>query len=148
MGSGSEGLGSDAKPLQVAVAILVRDEKVLVAQRAADARYPGIEGLWEFPGGKLEPSEPPQACLVRELYEELSIVVRVGEFFGRVRHQGRYGDVELLAYRTYYQSGTLKPNVHKTYAWVAPSDLSRYTFLEADVPFVEQLQREARHGSL
>ncbi len=130
----------------MAVAILVDAGKVLIAQRKADPRYPGIEGLWEFPGGKLEPSETPRACLVRELYEELNIVVSVGAFFARVRHRGDYGDVELLAYRTYYQSGTLNPNVHKAYAWVTPEDLSRYTFLAADVPFVEQIQREAEQN--
>ncbi|MDZ7704477.1 MAG: (deoxy)nucleoside triphosphate pyrophosphohydrolase [Trueperaceae bacterium] len=130
------------------MAILFAEGKVLIAQRKADPRYPGIAGLWEFPGGKLEPSETPQLCLVRELREELDIVVRVGDFFGRVRHHGDYGDVELLAYRTYHQSGVPTPNVHQRYAWATPEELSRYTFLAADVPLVQQIQREARHDAL
>jgi len=64
--------------IDVVAAILIKDHKVLIAQRATDDP---LAGFWEFPGGKIEEGESPEQSLVREMQEEFCIVVEVGEFF-------------------------------------------------------------------
>ena len=69
--------------IDVAAALVFRDGKLLITQRHADAH---LGGLWEFPGGKREPDETFEACLVRELREELGIEVAVGELVESLTH--------------------------------------------------------------
>jgi 8-oxo-dGTP diphosphatase len=63
---------------KVAAALLVNDNKILIAQRKSTDK---LAGKWEFPGGKLEPGETLEECLKREMHEEFGIEVEVGEFF-------------------------------------------------------------------
>ena len=65
------------KFIDVTAAIIRKNGKVLIARRA---RGQHLEGLWEFPGGKIENGETPEACLKRELFEEFGIDVRIGRF--------------------------------------------------------------------
>ncbi|OFW08605.1 MAG: hypothetical protein A3H27_09110, partial [Acidobacteria bacterium RIFCSPLOWO2_02_FULL_59_13] len=68
----------------VVAALLFENNRVLVCQRPHQGDFPG---KWEFPGGKIEPGEDPQAALRRELQEELGIVAEIGEEVWRVEHQ-------------------------------------------------------------
>lgn len=121
----------------VAAAILCEAGRVLVAQRA-DTRGP-LAGKWEFPGGKLEPGETPQACLARELREELGIDVAVGALFGESVHVDEQGAFRLIAYRVRWLSGTLTLRVHAQIAWVTPDEARLLDLLPADVPLAAEL---------
>lgn len=122
----------------VTCAILGRNGKVLIARRPATDK---LANKWEFPGGKVEDGETPEACLARELLEELSIEVRVGAFLGESVHY--YGDaaIRLLAYRTSWEAGELKAQVHDEIRWVTLHELDHYDFAPADLPFVKKLTR-------
>lgn len=81
-------------PLIVTAGVLRSGDSVLIARRSSGP----LAGLWEFPGGKLEPAESPEACLARELREELGLEVEVGDIFAVVYHPYPGRPVLLLAY--------------------------------------------------
>ena len=90
-GRESKAAASDAQPstlnpqpiTEVSAALIFRDGKLLITQRHAEAH---LGGLWEFPGGKREPDETFEQCLVREIREELGVEISVGELFESVTH--------------------------------------------------------------
>ncbi len=126
---------------QVTAAVLEKGGKVLIAQRrAGDA----LAGKWEFPGGKLEPGETPEACLRRELMEEFGVDTEIGAFICASRFEYKHFHIELLAYRAKHLSGEFQLNDHEAIAWVAPADLPKYDFASADLPVVDLLAKEAR----
>jgi 8-oxo-dGTP diphosphatase len=120
----------------VTAAILIKDGKILIARRSAMDR---LSNKWEFPGGKVEGEETPEACLVRELMEELGIDVHVGVFLAESCYHYEHGSIRLLAYRTYWVAGNLDPKVHDEIRWAALGELDLYDFAPADLPFVMKL---------
>jgi len=120
----------------VTAAIIEKDGKYLITQRPAGGHLPL---KWEFPGGKVEFGETPQFSLRREIAEELNIAILVGEFFGISSYV--YDEVThiiLLGYLCEFVPGNIKKGIH--YAWVAPTEMNKYDFCEADIPFVRKLQ--------
>lgn len=134
-------------PLIVTAGVIRRDDTVLIARRESGP----LAGRWEFPGGKLEPGESPEACLARELREELGIEVEVGEIFAVTYHEYPDGPVLLLAYTCRLREvpgcqGIGSGPARAPSRWVRICDLRRYAFAPADVPIVEKLQEVAsRH---
>lgn len=126
--------------IEVAAAIVADGEGRLLIARRREGKSQA--GLWEFPGGKLEPGETAEACLVRELREEMSIEVEAGARFGTNEHD--YGDVRirLIAYRARYVGGDIRLTDHDRCAWVKPAELLGYRFAPADVKFVDMLLAE------
>ncbi len=120
----------------VTAAILARDGKVLIARRPATDR---LADKWEFPGGKVEKGESPEACLARELREELGIETHVGGFVGESCYDYEHVSIRLLAYRVYWDAGELHPMVHDEIRWASLGELDHYEFAPADVPFVKKL---------
>jgi len=116
----------------VVAAVIGRGERILVTRRKTDAER---GGLWEFPGGKVEPGEQEQAALVREIREELDCAVEVGPFL--VRHVHRYPDleVELAFYACALPPGE-EPKAIGVAAmeWAPRAELGRFEFCEADLP--------------
>ena len=98
-----------------------------------------MAGFWEFPGGKIEPGESPQAALARELKEELRIEAEVGEFVVTTRHDTGDVVVELSTYICELVSGTPILTEHEEVRWVAANKLSDLTWAPADIPTVELL---------
>lgn len=121
---------------QVTAAVIEKDGKILIAQRRKGST---LGGRWEFPGGKIEPGETAEACLKRELKEELGIESEIGKFI--IESQFRYClvPIELLAYRVKHLSGEFKVNEHEEIRWVDPSELGSYDFTPADEPIVKIL---------
>jgi 8-oxo-dGTP diphosphatase len=118
-------------------ALLEIGGKILIARRKKGMP---MEGLWEFPGGKLERGETHEACLKRELKEELNIEAEIGELIGSGRHGYKHGSIiELLVYRAFYVSGEFRLIDHDELRWVSPSDLGSYDFPEADRPVIEKI---------
>lgn len=119
--------------MRVAGGVIVAGGRVLIAQRKRGRRE---ELKWEFPGGKVEPGETPEACLARELWEELEIETRVGALVGRSICVYPWATVELLAFWVELVAGEPRLHDHEDVRWVAPAELSGYDFAEADLPIV------------
>jgi len=122
--------------INVTAGILRRDEKILLAQRPE----PKYNGLWEFPGGKIEQGELPESCLKRELSEELEILCKVGSLF-QITEWAREDKVIVL--HTYWIDsfeGEPKALEHKSLKWISISDLKEEELLPADKPLVVLLR--------
>lgn len=134
----STSLKDDAKryPLIVTAAVIRDGDKVLVARRQSGH----LAGKWEFPGGKLEPGESPEECLVRELREELSIEVAVKDIFVVVYHEYDFGPILLLAYNCTLTGGSCLL-MDATARWASVEELSRLDLAPADIPIAEKLSR-------
>ncbi len=122
----------------VTAAIMLKDDKVFIAQRRAGDR---LAFKWEFPGGKLESGETPEECLHREMKEEFGIEVSVGKFFAESIYTYRHGTIRLVAYLTDWRSGDLQPTDHRDCRWVTIEDLASYELAPADTPLAEKLRR-------
>ena len=125
--------------IRVTAAILINKDRVLIARRRDDDKR---AGKWEFPGGKIENNETPEACLAREMKEEFGIDVLVGEFFAESVYSYDSETIQLLAYYTVWTGGNFSLNAHAAARWVALNDLGEYEFTPADEPFVKKLQPE------
>jgi 8-oxo-dGTP diphosphatase len=133
-------MSAQASLLLVAAAALVDvDGRVLVCQRPEGK---ALAGLWEFPGGKVEPGETPEACLIRELEEELGIRVSQPCLAPFVFASHAYESFHLLMplYLCRRWEGQVVNREHKAMAWVKPSKLSDYPMPPADAPLVAWLR--------
>ena len=124
--------------IDVTAAILFENHQLLIAQRKSTDKLPL---KWEFPGGKIEDNETPEQCLEREMNEEFSIEVSTGGFLGESIYRYKFGTVRLLAYRTYWKSGSISLKAHDAFKWVPINQLKNYDFTPADIPFVERLRK-------
>jgi 8-oxo-dGTP diphosphatase len=124
--------------LVAACALVDPDARVLIAQRP-----PGkpMAGLWEFPGGKIEAGERPEQTLIRELKEELGIVVNVACLAPLTFTSHAYPDFHLLMplYVCRRWEGTVRAQEGQDLAWVRPNRLKEYPMPPADVPLVSHL---------
>lgn len=122
--------------VRVAVGVILRDDTVFIALRNS-SQHQG--GLWEFPGGKCEPSESAETALARELKEECGIVVTKSSFFKTISHD--YGDkqVELCFYKVVGFDGEPEGREGQEVSWVAIPNLSAYQFPEANQQIVADL---------
>jgi 8-oxo-dGTP diphosphatase len=125
--------------LVVAVALVDTDGRVLLAQRP-----PGksMAGLWEFPGGKVDAGETPEAALIRELKEELDIDVTAACLAPLTFASHSYEKFHLLMplYVCRRWKGTLRATEGQALAWVRPNRLKEYPMPPADVPLIAMLQ--------
>jgi mutator protein MutT len=116
--------------IRVAAAIIEWDRKVLICKRRAGGAF---GGKWEFPGGKMRPSETPRQALKRELREELGIASTIGDMLAIVRH--RYAEmgerVQIVFLRASFE-GKPRNLAFEQIRWARPEDLRRYDFLAAD----------------
>ena len=129
-------LGTE-KMKQVVAALIVRENKILICQRT---RHQTMPLKWEFPGGKIEPGEKPEAALGRELDEELGIQAAIGRKVAEVRHNYDNGStVELHFFLVEDFSGEIQNRIFKEVRWVAREEMPRYDFLEADVALVKDI---------
>lgn len=120
----------------VTAGIILYGGRVLITRRAPGQRQ---AGKWEFPGGKIEPGESAEACLSREILEELGLVVTVGEFFMESIHVYEHGTVRLLAYFARYDGGVPQLRVHDAFTWALAEELPHFDFAPADLPIVSAL---------
>ena len=125
--------------LVAAVALVDPDGRVLIAERPTGRP---MAGLWEFPGGKVEPGETPEACLIRELEEELSINTWASCLAPLTFASHAYEDFHLLMplYVCRKWEGIVAPREGQRTAWVRPRDLRAYPMPPADRPLVATLE--------
>lgn len=120
--------------IKVAAGVIIDKGKVLIAQRAAADK---LALKWEFPGGKMEKSETPEFCLVREIKEELGIDIKVIQYCTTSVFHYETGTVELIAYFAEMTGGAIKPYVHNDVKWVDINELADFDFASADLPIRE-----------
>ena len=126
--------------VHVAVGLVVNaGGQVLVTRRPANVHQ---GGLWEFPGGKLEPGEEVQAGLTRELQEELGIMVMAARPVLRVHHDYPDKSVLLDVWRVEAYRGQPRGLEGQPLAWFSPEALASLPLPAADQPIVQALQRE------
>jgi 8-oxo-dGTP diphosphatase len=126
--------------LVAAAALVDAQGRVLVAQRPAGK---SMAGLWEFPGGKVEDSETPEAALIRELREELSIAVEKAALAPFAFASHAYADFHLLMplYLCRRWRGAVRPQVHAAVQWLRPDELTALPMPPADKPLLAALKR-------
>jgi A/G-specific adenine glycosylase len=117
-----------------------RKGEVLIAQRKQDDM---LGGLWEFPGGKQEPGETIEECIVRELDEELGIKIVAGEHVMTVNHAYSHFTMTMHVHRARIVSGRPRPIHCADYAWVKVPNLGKYAYSKADLQVVAQLQNQS-----
>ncbi len=123
---------------QVAAGVIWRDDKLLIAQRPAGGM---LGGLWEFPGGKQEPGESLQECLVREIVEELDFSIIVGEHLISIDHSYTHFSITLHAFSATYAGGAPRAVGCADWRWVVPAELDHYAFARTDSRIIEHLRR-------
>lgn len=121
------------KRIEVVAAAIVRDGRVLAARRSAEMVLPN---LWEFPGGKIEPGEPAEDALTRELQEELGCTVEVGQLVIETHHQYEFGLVILSTYYAKIRFGTPAATEHSELRWCNAAELTTLEWAPADLPAV------------
>src|SRR3989338_3208009 len=124
--------------VHVAIAVIERRGAVLICRRRLRDSF---GGYWEFPGGKREPGESWNACLRRELKEELGVrVVRVASA-GRLYHWLRRREAFFRVFRCRINEGRPRPLAAQAVRWVPRAQLPRYRFPPANAPLIRRLSR-------
>ncbi len=126
-------------PMRVCAAVIHHQNKILITLRPQNKK---LGGYWEFPGGKIENQESPEAALKRELREELDIDVEVGELLETVRHSYSWGNVVIFAYWCHWMDGDIKHLEVADHCWVAADKLLDYDILAADYPIIKKIQEQ------
>jgi 8-oxo-dGTP diphosphatase len=128
------------KIIPVTCAIIFHQGKVLAAQRSVIMPLPG---KWEFPGGKVEEGEAPEACLIREIREELAIDIRI---FGALQpSEFSYTSqktIRLIPFLATWEAGDIRLLEHSEVKWIGPEELFSLDWAAADVPIVHELQEK------
>jgi 8-oxo-dGTP diphosphatase len=120
----------------VTCAIIEKAGLVLVTQRSEKM---ALALKWEFPGGKLEDGESHEACLLREIMEELNIQIKIVEPLKPNTHQYPNGkEIQLVPFICEYMSGDLQLSEHADYKWLKKEALLGLDWAEADIPIVQE----------
>lgn len=122
--------------IRVAAAFCLHDHKLLIARRRPDKQQ---GGLWELPGGKVEPDESLQQCLEREIQEELGMTVRAGAVLAHCLHRYSGIGIQLIALDTRWLCGEPQLNDHDRLEWIKPNEWHHKTWAPADMPLLGQM---------
>lgn len=125
--------------IDVVGAAIVRDGKVLCAQRGTDGT---LAGLWEFPGGKIEAGETPKEALAREIREELDCIVEVGDEVTTTSHEYEFGIVRLTTFYCQLTNGTPTTSEHAATKWLDPHELDDLDWAPVDIEAVEIIKSD------
>ncbi len=130
-------MSGDKKQIDVSAALIFRDGKLLITQRYASDH---LGGLWEFPGGKREPNETFERCLVREISEELGIEISVGELFEDVTHAYPEKIVRLKFFFCKFTRAEPQSLGCAAFKWIEKSELENHEFPAADARLLKKLR--------
>ena len=124
------------KTIEVVASIIHQDGKILATQRG----YGDFKGLWEFPGGKIEPGETPEEALRREIREELNIDISVEKHICIVEHDYPNFHLTMHCYWCSIVQGELVLNEHQSARWLEKTEWEIVKWLPADIVVVKKVQ--------
>ena len=124
------------KRIEVVAAVICQGGRLFATQRG----YGEWKDWWEFPGGKMEAGETPEAALKREIREELSAEISVGRLLGTVEHDYPAFHLTMHCYLCSLLSEALRLNEHEAARWLAKEELGGVRWLPADLQLIEQLK--------
>jgi len=119
--------------IKVACAIIIKEEKILAAQRSETMDHPG---KWEFPGGKIHPNESPEEAVVREIKEELAIEILPVATLPSIVYSYPDKTVHLIPILASFQGGDIKLLEHSCVRWIDLSELDTIDWAKADEQLV------------
>ena len=125
--------------IAVVAALIVRDGKLMIAQRPAGKH---MAGKWEFPGGKIEKDETPERALERELCEELGVKTETGRIYYAIHHSYPEKDVLLLFYRSRLIEGEPRPIEEADIRWIEEAQIRDFDWAEADAPLIDLIEKD------
>ena len=125
------------KTIEVVASIIHQDGKILATQRG----YGDFKGLWEFPGGKIEPGETPEEALRREIHEELNIDISVEKHICIVEHDYPNFHLTMHCYWCSIVQGEVVLNEHQSARWLEKTEWESVKWLPADIVVVKELQK-------
>jgi 8-oxo-dGTP diphosphatase len=123
--------------VEVTAALIWDKDKFMICQRPAH-KTRGL--LWEFPGGKLEPGETLEDCLIRECREELGVTLFVREVFMEVLHEYPDLTVHLTLFQAEIAEGTVQKIEHNDIRWIKVSEIGDYEFCPADIEILSRIK--------
>lgn len=125
------------KKIEVVAAIIHQNKQIFATQRG----YGDFKGGWEFPGGKVEPGEMPEAALVREIREELAVEISVGELLTTVEYDYPNFHLTMRCYLCQLIGGELRLLEHQAARWLDKGELYSVEWLPADVGVIPLLEK-------
>ncbi|QNK61837.1 (deoxy)nucleoside triphosphate pyrophosphohydrolase [Pedobacter sp. PAMC26386] len=114
--------------------IISQNGKILVAQRSLSMHLPL---KWEFPGGKVEADESAEACLIREIREELGVEIGILKKMAESIHDQGKQIIRLIPFQCVLISGEIQLTEHAAFLWLLPAELVKLDWAEADLPIVK-----------
>lgn len=131
------------KTIRVVAAVIRDRDKICATQRG----YGDLKGGWEFPGGKIEEGETPQAALKREIMEELDTEIEVGELIGTIEYDYPDFHLSMGCYWCSVVSGDLVLKEHEAARWLPKDKLRLVKWLPADIRLVDIIQKNYKADS-
>lgn len=125
------------KTIEVVAAIIIKDNQVFATQRG----YGQWQGWWEFPGGKIEPGETPEAALTREIREELNAEITVGSLLQTIEWDYPAFHLTMHCYLCTLNSDQLHLNEHSASAWLTCETLRSVNWLPADLGLLDEIEK-------
>ncbi len=123
--------------ISVAVAVIVKEGNLLISHRFPEAHLPD---LWEFPGGKIQPGESPEACAIREVAEELGIEIEISALLMERKYDYADRKVDLWFYVATHRSGRPRALGCREWRWVTPEEVGAYRLPDASGPLLDALK--------
>ena len=124
------------KTISVSAAAIVNNNKILITKRSGG----DFDGMWEFPGGKIEPNETKEETVIREIKEELDLEISVSSHLISIEYAYPNFNLEMHVYICSIISGTMVLNEHGDFAWTSKADIENYNWIPADIEVVEAIK--------
>jgi len=125
------------KEIKVIAAAIIKDGKLLIAQRPKNKT---LALVWEFPGGKVEDGETNEDCLIREIKEELDVLISVDQFIGKSSHTYTFGHITIYLYKATILEGELKLLEHNAIKWINSNKFNEYQFPPLDEDLIKKVK--------
>ena len=125
------------KTIEVVAAVITDNGRIFATQRG----YGDYKDWWEFPGGKVEPGETPEAALVREIREELDVDIEVGELIDTIEYDYPKFHLSMRCYWASVVAGKLVLKEHEAARWLSRGELFSVKWLPSDITLIEKLER-------
>ena len=115
--------------IDVVAAVIKKNDLFLIANRSFEDNS---QGIWEFPGGKVEENETFTSALIREIKEELSLNIKVGNMIATIDLNKTDKNIYVHYYYAIILSGQISLNVHSEFKWVPHNQLKSFTYIDGD----------------